>query len=530
MDPVLVGARAAAVRLGNATGNTSESKQRRKLNLLKESGGGRSQLTLDEAKRARREHRLQLQEQQHRKQARRKQEQPTRRQAQTSSECSAKEDTWDPGWGSAPEDACHQWLWDTTWGALSNGGTIKGSCAAGGWADGVCSKTCCEALDLYCDQAHSDTWLPDWASNENEACAWWANDASSGALVDGTTITEACAADGWGAGACAQTCCFLSKAATCSAKQDSWYPGWGSGPEDVCRQWRDDTTWGALSNGGTLDQSCAAGSWGDGTCSKTCCEALNVRFGWGGNGVDAKTLYELAVASYGNVAFPYGWSSYATCESSRAGGGDARAEIYTTNLNGKNVVVLGFAGTDSLTDWWNDLDFFQWQWWDFFVHGGFAEYLTYIEDCVNGHVMALKALGIPLSYVTGHSLGGASATIYSLYLKRNTQLSGQFPLHGTYTYGAPGSRYPEDVYCEVLGHRYMHLDDMVPGTGYYIGAYHDITNAHVGMSHWQCTDLFLSVCYGWEFTHYSSWDTHCTDDSVDALVTFTDHSTYGGWV
>ncbi len=86
-------------------------------------------------------------------------------------------------------------------------------------------------------------------------------------------------------------------------------------------------------------------------------------------------------------------------------------------------------------------------------HQGFYEYVQMLAPCVNHYRHILKSNSIEVAYITGHSLGGASATIYA-------QEYG-LPVKGVATYGAPKTNWEVGGAEDVVGWRFMHMNDPV---------------------------------------------------------------------
>ena len=54
---------------------------------------------------------------------------------------------------------------------------------------------------------------------------------------------------------------------------DIWNPEWGTSPSSSCKQWAANSSWGALANDATLQESCET-PWATSYCLGTCCELL----------------------------------------------------------------------------------------------------------------------------------------------------------------------------------------------------------------------------------------------------------------
>merc|ERR1711871_1617686 len=55
---------------------------------------------------------------------------------------------------------------------------------------------------------------------------------------------------------------------------------------------------------------------------------------------------------------------------------------------------------------------------------GYALYMTQVIPCIDKMVASLDEIGIVPSFVTGHSLGGATATVYAEFLMAGDSLRG----------------------------------------------------------------------------------------------------------
>mmetsp|Transcript_24647 Transcript_24647/g.51599 ORF Transcript_24647/g.51599 Transcript_24647/m.51599 type:complete len:710 (-) Transcript_24647:516-2645(-) len=184
-------------------------------------------------------------------------------------------------------------------------------------------------------------------------------------------------------------------------------------------------------------------------------------------------LWEASLAAYeGNSTdeereAESGWKTWRSCKYDNAFARFLFKERESTENGTLAVVVLSIAGSDDLLDWLNNVAFSSTQiTFDAnyseadgartgYVHGGFARYQQLLDECIDFHRNELRTIhGFELSYIVGHSLGGAAATIY-------TQVSGE-ATHGLVTFGAPKTRYGAS--CQVRGTRYFHEDDIVPSS------------------------------------------------------------------
>ena len=110
--------------------------------------------------------------------------------------------------------------------------------------------------------------------------------------------------------------------------------------------------------------------------------------------------------------------------------GAAQCSLYLSTdafPSGSQVAILVFKGTDSLRQWISNVDTLPISWEPRgYVHGGFAKALAGIWDELGPRLLALD---VPL-FITGHSLGGALATLAT------ARLTDQPPA-GTYIFGSP---------------------------------------------------------------------------------------------
>jgi len=167
----------------------------------------------------------------------------------------------------------------------------------------------------------------------------------------------------------------------------------------------------------------------------------------------------------------------------------------TFTIGGKSVVA--FAGTDGVNDfgdWLDNLDIRK----EGVFHKGFHRYQNNIASCVNS-----KAPSGGWDYCVGHSLGGASVTVYAR-------------VHGkckkTVTFGAPKSIANGNRNCNAKGTRYYHRGDPITSDGTFLirvlsGFQHDVSTArevweqegtcYCGSYLWGCGRSGYWVSCGW---------------------------------
>ncbi|MBL7130891.1 MAG: lipase family protein [Candidatus Omnitrophica bacterium] len=97
----------------------------------------------------------------------------------------------------------------------------------------------------------------------------------------------------------------------------------------------------------------------------------------------------------------------------------------------KNIIILAFRGTQTKTDWQTDFNIKLVKSKAGRVHRGFKNALSYVWKDIK-HTIRLFQNARQTLWVTGHSLGGALAT---LAVDRLTDEG--FDIHGLYTFGQP---------------------------------------------------------------------------------------------
>jgi len=194
-------------------------------------------------------------------------------------------------------------------------------------------------------------------------------------------------------------------------------------------------------------------------------------------------LLEAAIGGYREKPVTAGWRLHAQCFTN----GATAKFLYKSG-----AMVLSFAGTEmtDFRDWRNNLNVWSTHVNGKTVHAGFYSYQNSLSRCVNNHKNNLAGRGIPLSYIVGHSLGGASATVYA-------QMHGN-ARHGVVTFGAVKTRY--NGQCSVAGTRYMHESDPAAGNlmGYFGYLKHDVTSAtQLYQGGYHCTRRCWWSCCPW---------------------------------
>ncbi|KMJ57705.1 hypothetical protein AB685_12670 [Bacillus sp. LL01] len=134
-------------------------------------------------------------------------------------------------------------------------------------------------------------------------------------------------------------------------------------------------------------------------------------------------------------------------------------------LENEDAIVVSFRGTQTDLDWISDAEIFQRPFpysgsSNLLVHGGFLSVYESMRDELLNSMNKLdpsKTL-----FVTGHSLGGALATLFSL----DCAINSKFPSIYMYNYGSPriGDEAFSRVYNEYVpaSIRFVNLADLVP--------------------------------------------------------------------
>merc|ERR1719502_188821 len=75
------------------------------------------------------------------------------------------------------------------------------------------------------------------------------------------------------------------------------------------------------------------------------------------------------------------------------------------------------------------------------IQEGYALYMTQVIPCIDKMVAQLDSLGIVPSFITGHSLGGATATAYAEFLSEGSSIMGTTTF--LVTFGAPPTQFAD---------------------------------------------------------------------------------------
>lgn len=125
---------------------------------------------------------------------------------------------------------------------------------------------------------------------------------------------------------------------------------------------------------------------------------------------------------------------------------DTQAAIFTND----DRCILAFRGTTNVTDWLTNLDVFKAPGPYGQVHHGFQEALNHVWDNIEPAISQHKEL-----FITGHSLGGALATLATAEWGEGT----------LYTFGSPRVGDPEFAkYFDAMhpSYRFVNNNDIVP--------------------------------------------------------------------
>ena len=94
---------------------------------------------------------------------------------------------------------------------------------------------------------------------------------------------------------------------------------------------------------------------------------------------------------------------------------NASASIYRNDITKK--IIIAFRGSDDIGDWLNNIDFIPSNFEDLTAHGGFVNHLNLIYKSVSAELKKYPNYDYDL---TGHSLGGATATLFAYKYYKET--------------------------------------------------------------------------------------------------------------
>lgn len=192
--------------------------------------------------------------------------------------------------------------------------------------------------------------------------------------------------------------------------------------------------------------------------------------------ISGSVFASLASFGYdGAKSLPGGWSHVKSCVNGNAVGRVAQSG---------GIKVVSFAGTNDFKDVIQDLK----TWGHSTYHGGFYDYTMMLKGCIDSNG------GQSANYIVGHSLGGATATIY----KQLSNAAGT-----VVTFGAPKTTKGRS--CTVTGVRIFNEKDPVASNGMGIlGSFnHDVkTSKKAFVRSGGCKKRFWGVCYSYHSDSY----------------------------
>jgi len=193
---------------------------------------------------------------------------------------------------------------------------------------------------------------------------------------------------------------------------------------------------------------------------------------WGLTGMDGANLAQWVYKNPDSPGLPSGWTEWRTCEKTfkflwwETGRSTARFAYKYPSGGRRGHMAIVFAGSNDLTDWMYNAHLG----WHSTYHQGFHDYVLDVRGCLDSGVSQLKSWGIPVTYVIGHSLGGAAATTYN-HMRGYTM-----PGSKVITFGAPKSRRNSE--CSQPGYRFFHNRDPVASN---IGFKVPVFNINIGI-------------------------------------------------
>ena len=153
------------------------------------------------------------------------------------------------------------------------------------------------------------------------------------------------------------------------------------------------------------------------------------------------------IASYGykvSNGLPGGWAHWGSCVNINS--------VARFAYKWGHSFVLSYAGTDDVIDALQDLKI----WGHHNYHGGFYDYVMATKGCVDSRIRLLNGWGYTINYITGHSLGGAAATVYQQLAASSVPNIANAKV---VTYGAPKTS--KNWGCKSRGTRIYNQNDPV---------------------------------------------------------------------
>lgn len=164
--------------------------------------------------------------------------------------------------------------------------------------------------------------------------------------------------------------------------------------------------------------------------------------------------------SKGNLAYLayFAEAAYSTPEESKAkleklgfqiNGHEHYLEFPDTDTEGLMVgddekIIIAFRGTENLTDWMTNMKLLKAAWKVGTVHAGFYQSLESLWPEAIGRLESLRTNNQPI-WITGHSLGGALATLAGATLDQQMP---EYEIAGIYTFGQP--RVGDQIFAQSL--------------------------------------------------------------------------------
>jgi hypothetical protein len=206
---------------------------------------------------------------------------------------------------------------------------------------------------------------------------------------------------------------------------------------------------------------------------------------WGSEVTDYNLLWQIAKLGYEEASkhtVGLGSSDWAIWKTCKTANSHARF-VYSVEHNTDILTISGTNGITALSDWGHNLDTSTNTNYGIKMHNGFVEHVEQIKTCLDAGLDGLESLqGFDgrAAHAVGHSLGGASATVYMHMLDHGATTNK--PRHQTVTYGAPATRHKDDGECSdtVTGRRYSHKYDPVTSDvmGLFKDYRHDVSSSY----------------------------------------------------